>query len=185
MPSFGIIPALVGAGVIMKLFKSLSILGIVALVSACGSSNQPASTFSNGYAQTGVYPNTVTPNGQGTYNQLCGSKLGTQVLGGVVYTYGTYNLSQTAQVSAGDVVIVQAQGAIVQSTSSTFIPVSTSCALSGLRVKLNGATIGSGSAAQYNITQTGTLTFEGEWWAGGSSGTHSINFNGGGVMVCH
>ncbi len=170
----------------MKILNILSVLSLVAFVSACGSSTQPTNTLTG--AQTGYYnPSYNYGNGtQGGYGSMCGTKTATQVLGGSFYTNsGSYNFYQTAQVAAGDIVIVQATNTSVQTISSTFIPVNYNEYLTGLRVKLSGATIGDGLTAQYTISQAGTLGFEGVWHLAGSGGTHAVSFNGGGVVVCH
>ncbi len=89
----------------MKLVKLFSILGLVVMASACGSS-QPTSTAGyNAYGVPGYGYNTLPPGS-------------TVLIGGITQVQGNY-LQRSAFVNAGEKIIVNTTGVVYNVTSAT------------------------------------------------------------------
>jgi len=131
---------------IMK-FSNL-ILGGAALfaLGACGSNSTPAVSVSPYTTTAPVAPVPTTPGVQSSYGSYTtsipgGSRTLTPVLrvdpySGYQYAqlYNTYSFTETATVTAGDLIIVQAQAAV-----ATHSGIISSTSLKNLTVNLNGS----------------------------------------------
>jgi hypothetical protein len=147
----------------MKLFKILGLMAVVGGLSACGT-QQPSSISYNPYSGNNINNpyNPYNPGGgQGsnTYAVPGGTKTLTPVLNGGALVYGSQNFSETAQVQAGDQIVVNAANNVVYARKIVggVLNINVQSTLKALNVSINDQLVGSGLAAQYNVSQAGTL----------------------------
>ena len=179
----------------MKIFKSVLLLSLLALMTACGSGSNTAGVVgSNPYGNTTYLSGTQTGYGQINHNAYSipgGTKTLTPILVGTVSSYGTkvYSISQT--VSAGDQIIVNANGSIMYGIGAIlggFGSSNSSGYLNGLKVAVDGQVLGTSLYATYNIPAAGTLSIEGLATIMNIAKTSKTNFTttfGNGVMLAH
>lgn len=131
------------------------------VVAGCGNSNVVPQTF-NPYTNNGTIPGGTTGTQTGGYTTPIngGTKTLIPVLTYPVTFSGTRQLPQTAQVNAGDQIIVSVYGGYVLSYGSCFFGGTSQAMLSSFTVQLNGQTLGSSAYATYTASQAGTLTFQ-------------------------
>lgn len=148
----------------MNMFKPLLILGALATLSACGSSNPTTAPLAvNPYA-TNYGGNYGTQTGYGSTAIPGGSKTLTSVLTGTVNSYGTQVYSVSQNVVAGDQIIVNTNGSIMYAVGSIlggFGSTNSSGYLSGLKVSVSGYELGTSLNGTYNVPASGSLTLEG------------------------
>jgi hypothetical protein len=147
----------------MKLFKILGLMAVVGGLSACGA-NQPASIAYNPYSGNNINNpynpyNPGTGQGSNTYAVPGGTKTLTPVINGGAMVYGSQNFSETAQVQAGDQIVVNAASNVVYARKiiGGILNINVQSQMTALNVSINNQVVGSGLAAQYNVSQAGTL----------------------------
>jgi hypothetical protein len=81
------------------------------------------------------------------------------VINGGAMVYGSQTFSETAQVQAGDQIVVNAANNIVYARKIVggILNINVQSQMTALHVSINNQLIGSGVAAQYNVSQAGTL----------------------------
>jgi hypothetical protein len=144
----------------MKLYKILGLIAVVGGLSACGT-QQPSSISYNPYSNGGNINNPYNPGqtGTNTYAVPGGTKTLTPVINGGAMVYGSQNFSETAQVQAGDQIVVNAANNVLYARKiiGGILNINVQSSMTALHVSINNQLVGSGLAAQYNVSQAGTL----------------------------